>query len=261
MEKSDKTPPALHTYTLPPGPDLARYVHHLRVVSRAPRGTPYRRLPDGAVELIVRTAGEGFSLNVVGTRLAPLRKPSDCHDESFLVRFRPGGAYPFFGVPMAELTDEVVPVEALRPRVALRLQRALEQRTAEARAHAVLGVLEESLENPAFEPASVPAVRRALRLLASAPELPRVSELAARVNLSERHLRRAFEDVVGIAPKAYLRVLRFQRAFKSARKSPLESWVRIAQLHGYYDQSHMIAEFRALSGRTPSALEEALRNT
>jgi AraC-like DNA-binding protein len=183
-----------------------------------------------------------------------MKKPSDAHDESFLVRFKPGGAYPFFGVPVAVLTDAVVPLSSLSAAVDSALQRALEEPTTLERAAAVQGVLAGALTNPVFEPASVPMVRRALRVLGASPELPRVADLAMHLGVSERHLRRAFDDVVGLSPKAYLRILRFQRAFKGARTSPSESWARIAQFHGYYDQSHMISEFRALSGQTPSAL-------
>jgi AraC-like DNA-binding protein len=260
LEKSDKTsflpaaPARLRSRKIRPAPVLSPFVDHVRVVSHVPGGAPYERLPDGAVELVVRAADAGYSINVVGTRLSPLHKPSDAHDESFLVRFKAGGAYPFFGVPVAELTDDVVPVASLSAAVDTALQRALDAPTTLERAAAVQGALAGALAAPAFEPASVPMVRRALRLLAASPELPRVAELATRLGVSERHLRRSFDDVVGLSPKAYLRVVRFQRAFKGARASPAESWARIAQFHGFYDQAHMISEFRALSGRTPSAL-------
>jgi AraC-like DNA-binding protein len=259
LEKSDTTeflraPARFRSKKLRPVPALSSFVDHVRVVSCVPGGAPYERLPDGGVELVVRTADTGYSINVMGTRLSPLHKPTDAHDESFLVRFKPGGAYPFFGVPVAELTDAVVPLASLSTAADAALQRALEERTTLERATAVQDVLAGALTDPVFEPASVPMVRRALRVLDASPELPRVADLAKGLGVSERHLRRAFDDVVGLSPKAYLRVVRFQRAFKGARTSRAESWARIAQFHGYYDQAHMISEFRALSGRTPSAL-------
>ena len=59
---------------------------------RTLRGDARIQLPQrsGGVELVVRTADAGYSINVMGTRLSPLKKPSDAHDESFLVRFKPG---------------------------------------------------------------------------------------------------------------------------------------------------------------------------
>ena len=260
MEKSDKTnleltaSAPLRSKKLRPVPALAAFVDHVRVVSCVPDGAPYERLPDGTVELVVREAAVGFSINVMGTRLSPLRKPSDAHDESFLVRFKPGGAYPFFGVPVAQLTDDVVPLASLNATTVSALQEALQAPTTIARACALQSVLVAALSRPVFEPASVPVVRRALRLLSGAADLPRVSNLAGHLGVSERHLRRAFDEVVGLSPKEYSRIVRFQRAFQSARMSPERTWSRIAQFHGYYDQAHMIAEFRALSGQTPSAL-------
>ena len=140
MEKSDKTSleiaasAPLRSKKLRPVPALSAFVDHVRVVSSVPFGAPYERLPDGTVELVVREAEVGFSINVMGTRRSPLRKASHAHDESFLVRFKPGGAYPFFGVPVARLTDDVVPMASLNATTVTALQVALQAPTTLARA-------------------------------------------------------------------------------------------------------------------------------
>ena len=105
-----------------------------------------------------------------------------------------------------------------------------------------------------FEPASAAVVRRGLRMLHDLPELPAVEALAHALGTSARQLRRTFSEVVGLSPKTYTRIVRFQRALRLARRPDAPSWSSIAAATGYFDQAHMSAEFRALAGTTPSAL-------
>jgi AraC-like DNA-binding protein len=97
------------------------------------------------------------------------------------------------------------------------------------------------------------AMQRAVRLVRDDPAA-RVGELAAAVGLSDRQLRRRFSIVVGLRPKAYGRVVRLHAALRLARSVTRPSWADIAQQCGFYDQPHLIAEFRAATGVSPAAL-------
>jgi AraC-like DNA-binding protein len=229
-------------------------VDHVRVVSHGSATEHYVRLPDGQVELIARLGEGAPSVSVVGTRSSPLSKEATPLGESLLFRFKPGRACPFFGVPLEELTDRVVPLHELRRPLEASLLKALQTAKPEARAQALQDALCGELAAPAFEPSGAPVVRRALDAVAAAIHLPRVAQLAREVGVSERHLRRAFGEVVGLTPKEYLRVARFRRALRHARRAHGSSWTRIAHEHGYYDQAHLNAEFRALAGRAPRDL-------
>jgi AraC-like DNA-binding protein len=68
-----------------------------------------------------------------------------------------------------------------------------------------------------------------------------------------------FRDTVGVSPKAFARLARFRRALRAARDNAPASWASIAASAGYYDQAHLIAEFRAIAGVTPRALLGELR--
>ena len=94
------------------------------------------------------------------------------------------------------------------------------------------------------------AVARAVRMLDGDPAA-RIGDLAAAVGLSERQLRRRFSVAVGLRPKAYGRVARLHTALRLAGSA---SWADIAHRCGFYDQPHMIAEFRAATGLAPAAL-------
>ena len=82
--------------------------------------------------------------------------------------------------------------------------------------------------------------------------------LAERLGVTARHLRRAFVENIGIAPKDFARSVRLQRAVHMAATS--RDWARIAVDAGYYDQSHLIADFRDLVGITPGAFLKRVAN-
>ena len=83
----------------------------------------------------------------------------------------------------------------------------------------------------------------------------RLSIVADELGVSERHLRRVFLETVGLGPKAFARLARFRRAVRIARAAKGEqAWAEIASATGYYDQAHLIAEFRDIAGTTPRAL-------
>jgi AraC-like DNA-binding protein len=251
------TPSSIH---LAPTGALARFVRSFRVVSRGPDAASYVRLPDGEVDLIVRVTDTRSDVHAIGTRLHVLRKSvEDVPPQTVAVRFKPGGAYPFFGVPMSELTNRILPIEAFWGADGRRLRNMLgEAPTVAARLHVLEDALSERLlRDDVFEPASAYVVRRAVRAITDATELPRVDALARTVGVSTRQLRRAFDDVVGVGPKAFARIVRFQRAVRAAEGTVLPDWGSIATAVGYYDQAHLIADFRALTGTTPGALVRA----
>ena len=81
-----------------------------------------------------------------------------------------------------------------------------------------------------------------------------VSAVADDLGVSERHLRRVFREAIGVSPKTFARLARFRRALGAARRDGHESWASIAAEAGYYDQAHLIAEFRVIAGVTPQGL-------
>jgi transcriptional regulator GlxA family with amidase domain len=99
-----------------------------------------------------------------------------------------------------------------------------------------------------------PAVEYALDALAR-PEA-RVGDIAKYAGLSQRRLIELFTAAVGLTPKRFGRVLRFHRATALARSSAFD-WTRIAHESGYYDQAHLIRDFRELAEVTPGDLLRA----
>jgi AraC-like DNA-binding protein len=136
------------------------------------------------------------------------------------IRFHPGGFSALFDVPASELVDLRVPIREAVPRF-----RSLSHLAADA-----------SRPDPV-----VRAVWQASDVRAVARE----------VAYSERQLRRRIVAATGHSPKRLMRIARMQRLL---RDGPGETWARAAVEHGYFDESHMVTDVRALAGATPHAL-------
>jgi AraC-like DNA-binding protein len=88
---------------------------------------------------------------------------------------------------------------------------------------------------------------------------PRVAELAARLGVSDRHLRRLVMDETGISPRHFARIQRFHMLLRSADGAPRPEWAALAFRHGYADQPHLIREVQDLAGVTPARLHAERR--
>jgi AraC-like DNA-binding protein len=85
-----------------------------------------------------------------------------------------------------------------------------------------------------------------------------ISDLAARVNISERQLERVFFREIGATPKQFARVARFQAALDARVRDPGRSWLDISQTAGFHDQMHMVHDFKAFGGLPPTLTLERL---
>lgn len=168
------------------------------------------------------------------------------------VIFRPGALATVLGVPVEELTDRTVPLEELRPAAGRALRHALEDA---AGPDERLVLLEEAVAGfvRSADSAAPPVAVRIADALARRPSLPTVRELERIVGWSERQLRRQCGRDLGLAPKRYLRLLRFSRVIDHLRGARPPDWRSLALAVGYADQAHLIHEFRAFTGTTPTA--------
>ncbi|HEY0435587.1 MAG TPA: helix-turn-helix domain-containing protein, partial [Phenylobacterium sp.] len=85
-----------------------------------------------------------------------------------------------------------------------------------------------------------------------------VSDLAASVELGVRQFERRFRREIGMSPKLYARVVRFEAALRAKAAQPKTQWTEIAHGLGYFDQMHMVHDFNRLSGESPSLIWDQL---
>jgi transcriptional regulator GlxA family with amidase domain len=166
------------------------------------------------------------------------------------VNFKPGGAYPFLCTPAYELADLHFNLEMLWGRTADELRERLRgAATADQRFSLLEDMLISRLNRA---PQRHGAVSIALAEFDRTGGRARVHDVARRVGLSHRRFIQVFATEVGMTPKKYCRVRRFQTARRLVWDVKTPDWARIAVESGYYDQSHLIRDFRALSGLSPA---------
>ena len=207
-------------------------------------------LPDGRTRLVYRVleGREHGDLWITGPRSRALFKVAPGVRRMVIMPFRPGWSAPLLGVASHALTDRIVPLDDLWGRAARDVGDAL----AALGAHDLVVELNRVLDGrarTASEPTSDRLARRAARLLEG--DAVRVTHVAEHLGVTPRHLRRAFTESVGVAPKEFARAVRLQRAVRLAASS--RDWRRIASEAGYYDQAHFIGDFRDFVGLTPGA--------
>jgi AraC-like DNA-binding protein len=165
-------------------------------------------------------------------------------------RLRPGAVAAVFGVAADEVLVAGAPVsDLLGDAVARRV--ADELAVSGSRAAAVFRVLRLLSDRRPHTPDR--QLQRVLDAMHAAPGAP-VGRHAALASLSERQLRRRFGVAVGLRPKSYVRVVRLHHALAAAHRVVRPDWAEIAQRTGFYDQSHLLAEFRDAVGVTPRTL-------
>ena len=101
-----------------------------------------------------------------------------------------------------------------------------------------------------------PAIRHALAEFSRRPDPASVGHAADFVGLSARRFIELFRRYIGVTPKLYCRIRRFQRALGELHRIKQMDWSAFALECGYYDQSHFIRDFRQFSGLTPSAYHD-----
>jgi len=159
----------------------------------------------------------------------------------------PVGAHLLLRTPMHELSGRVVPLTALWGRAGTLLHEALACAGGWEERFALLDDFFLARLDDALSP--VPSVTRALGRLRASGGTARVSELAAEIGCSRRHLAAGFHEQVGVSPKLLGRILRFQRAVSLVGSG--SGWAEIALRCGYYDQAHMVRDFNQFAGASP----------
>jgi AraC-like DNA-binding protein len=97
-----------------------------------------------------------------------------------------------------------------------------------------------------------PFVEFAVSKILHSPHQTTIHQLSSKVGYSQKHLIKIFREHVGLTPKAFLKVIRFQKAIAEIEKNRKANWAAVAYECGYYDQAHFINDFKNFSGFTPN---------
>jgi AraC-like DNA-binding protein len=250
---------AAYRKAITPGASTASAVSSL-VVYECERNAAHVAIPRPDVALVVRfgpSARGGLDAYAFGVQQTVRRKVVRRGQRTVTAHLHVGAPEAVLGVSASALAGRIVSLDELWADAATRRffdQLACARDTIDAAA-VVESAIAERLATGNGRRARLHLALDAVEKLAGA----RVNAVAVDLGVSERHLRRVFREAVGVSPKTFAKLTRFRRALGAAREDGGASWASIAATAGYYDQAHLIAEFRAIAGVTPRALLGELR--
>lgn len=253
----------------PPSAPLKPYVDCFwsRVSPPGNPKLPHRVLPDGCIDIIfnfgdswVRRDDSGSQPRersaVVGTMRRPLVVEPGQREEFLGVRFRPGKARAFLQVPAGALTDRAVPLQEVWGREGSELkERLLDLPKLPQRLDVLERTLVRRLARGVEDNASLDAM---VELILRRGGMISVRTLSDAGGFTRQHLARTFEQHVGVPPKLFCRVIRFQHLIRRMAGKQPHDWAGLAAELGYYDQAHMISDFRQFAGLTPTRYRAGL---
>lgn len=198
-------------------------------------GPPHRSFIVGSTlrSFIVRSAG---CQHVVGASLLPT------------------GVQPLLGVPARIIGDNIALLDDILGSTAGEIEDSILAETGDRR----LGSLGEALVRLAAAREAHSVVACAVQRVRTAGGQKRMDVLADETNLSMRQLERVFREHVGLSPKTYSRLVRFDGAARGIDARGTLSWTHFALTHGYGDQAHFINDFKEFAGVTPAQFEAEL---
>ncbi len=232
-----------------PPADLAAFVEFHWIVRWQLRGRePFAQetLPHPNVHLVVGTHRPG--VHGVGTQ----RFVAALEGEGFVVgvKFRPGGFFPFFKRDVIELSERELPIAEVFGTAGASLEaEVMAAATDDARIERIEAFLRS--REPAADDLMTLAAH-AVEVVRADPSVARATELAARVGVSRRTLERTFRRYVGVGPKWVIRRFRVHEACERIAAGALPCWSALAAELGYFEQAHVIRDFKSQVGRTPS---------
>lgn len=226
-----------------------------------------RFLPDGNTELIIDLSDKPQHIYhnetlqeiqvckhtwVSGVRTQPITIPSGKGSRLMIVAFHRGRAFPFYPFAMSELSDNVVEADLVFGKSIHDLrERMLAAPSIDRMFAMVEAFLRQQAGKALEEDLAARCIQYALTSLTRKPTSQRLHHLSEEIGYSQKHFIQLFRQQVGVLPKQYLRILRFQKALQAIENSSSIDWSSLALENGFYDQAHLIHDFKLFSGFTP----------
>lgn len=209
-----------------------------------------RVLPDGALRLIFDLQRGAPGPRVAGPSARPVVLSTREHVYGLSVTLLPGAAPRLFGVAAQELAERVVAWDELvREPERHIIERLLDAKDEETRVRTLLDVLRGMSRG--MDTGELRFARRATALFRQDGGMRSVRAVAEQMGVGERRLQQIFRSHVGLAPRTWGRLVRMHECLRLLRGDADPAWSRVAARAGFYDQAHLINEFRAFCGLTP----------
>ncbi len=227
-----------------------------------------RFLPDGNAEIIINlTENPQYIYDnetlqsiqtcrhawVSGVRTKPITIPSGAGSRMLVVAFKKGRAHLFYRFPMSDIRDTVAEADLVFGRHFCDLRdRLLFETSVERMFQLVEGFLLQQACDMVQGNDATKCIEYAVSRMVRYPTQRCLYQLSDEIGYSQKHFIDLFRQQVGITPKQYLKIMRFQKAIRAIESRHMIRWSEIALQSGYYDQAHFIHDFKFFSGFTPS---------
>jgi len=225
-------------------------------------------LPDGSVDLLIDLTEPPKKLfhDEAGTSYTTLKKSwiSGMKTDYILidasvtnmigVHFKPGGCYPFVDFPMLELNDLTIELDSIWGNEANSIREAILHEPCIDKRFSILENYflqkgKNRMENHVL-------VHYSVNQLTQSPQMWTIKNLSDKTGITQKHLITLFKKYVGLSPKMFSRIYKFQKVIQCIEQQKKIDWSMLAYECGYFDQAHFIKEFQAFSGVNPVAYLE-----
>jgi AraC-like DNA-binding protein len=238
-----------------PADDLSHWIAHYWMIRWDLRGCePHlaESLPHPNVHVIFEPSGAV----VAGVQTHMFSRVLEGQSQVFGIKFRPGGFRPFLKFPTSEIADRTVPASTVLGNV-------------DALQALVLSSYEEDEKIDAanaFFRARIPKQDDTITLAGQIVErilqdrdIKTVDDLVRISGIGKRSLQRIFNEYVGISPKWVIRRYRLHELIERSNSGEVADWSELALELGYFDQAHLINDFRSITGYSPTEYQALLR--
>ena len=260
--------------SIEPPPDLARYVDKLWETTGSVSYGYEKLLPSGFADFMINLGPPQTVLDrpdggsaatyreawLSGIHSRPLFAAPAGTTGMFRTHFvgaslRPQGVTGIFGIDAVDVANRVLDAgDVVGPSLVSLRDRIGESASTAESLDILAGFLRLASEK-ASRPVSSAAVWAMDRTLARSGDV-RIGQLCKELGVSRKHLNALYRSAAGLSPKVYARLIRFQSLIDNIQ-NPENSWVHVAATRGYFDQSHLIRDFREFAGETPASLVDS----
>jgi len=170
----------------------------------------------------------------------------------FSISFQPFGAKLFFNIPSNEFFDQNIPLKYLLKDIASELEFELYKSvTFEEKICIVEKFLMNQLQKRKKE-YEIKRIMNSVALINQSKGVIDIYTLSSTACLCRKQYERTFAEYIGSSPKQFLRTVRFQNTLHEKQRNKSIQLTELAYTCGYYDQAHMINDYKLLSGKTPT---------
>lgn len=247
-----------------PGPPLNEYVDCFWLIEDGQAARLEKILPSGTIELVVNLKDNEIHIHnpeqpeqyqrlsgavLSGTYSRSFVCNALQHEAIMGVHFKVGGAFPFLGAAASELSNTHANLFDLWGSSGLELrERVCTASSSHDRFRIMEAALQTRLRNLSIGELET---KSALEMIETVGRKASLRDVSHELGISQRRFIQIFNSFVGLKPKVFCRIQRFQRARVLAETHAIPGWAELAVSCGYFDQSHLIRDFKEFSGSTP----------